>query len=334
VRTLADTGIIGAGAWGTAVAMHLARKGTRVLLWVYEKELLKILEEERENRSYLPGFALPENIEFTGSLDVVAGSANNIIVATPSFALRGTLGAIPHKLRDKRILILTKGFETETLLRMSEVVKDVIGKDAPIAALSGPSFAKELAEGAFTSVVVASGNKELSYHFQRVIHNDNFRIYTSDDIIGVELGGAMKNVMAIGAGVIEGLRLGANTQAAFITRALAEIKRLGKALGAKETTFMGLSGMGDLILTAYGNLSRNRAFGGELAKGRSPADIIRLQKTVVEGYYTIKAAYNLARASRIEMPITEELFKIVYEGKRLDASLNEIKTRVLKEEDT
>ncbi len=331
---MSDIGIIGAGAWGTAVAMHLARKGIRVLLWVYEKDLLNTLKNEQENRLYLPGFALSENIQFTDDLNELVVSTEDIVIATPSFAVRDTLGPISRGLRKKRMLILTKGFETETLLRMSEVVEDLAGREAFIASLSGPSFAKELAEGNFTSVVVASKNRDISHYFQRTIHNDNFRIYTSDDIVGVELGGAMKNVMAIGAGIIEGLKLGTNTQAAFITRALAEIKRLGKALGAKETTFMGLSGMGDLILTAYGNLSRNRAFGAELAKGRSPEDIIHLQKTVVEGYYTIKAAHNLATTSGIEMPITEELYKIVYGGKSLEASLNEIKMRVLKEEDT
>jgi glycerol-3-phosphate dehydrogenase (NAD(P)+) len=328
-----DIGMIGAGAWGTAVAIHLARKGLRVLLWAYEKELYQTLRTKRENNLYLPSFLLPNSMDFTDSLEALVGSAEDIVIATPSFATRATIAPVSRALTDKNILILTKGFETETLLRMSEVVADTIGRSSRIAALSGPSFAKEVAEGAFTSVVVSSEDHDLSNHLQRTIHSDNFRVYTSRDIIGVELGGAMKNVMAIGAGIIEGLRLGSNTRAAFITRALAEIKRLGKALGAKETTFMGLSGMGDLILTAYGNLSRNRAFGVELARGARPADVISMQKTVVEGYYTIKAAYSLAVNSHIEMPITQELYRIAYEGKSLEASLAEIKTRVLKEED-
>jgi len=328
-----NIGMIGAGAWGTAVAMHLARKGLRVLLWAYEKDLCETLRAKRENSLYLPSFLLPDSMDFTDSLETLVASSEDIVIATPSFAVRTTITPISQMLRGRNILILTKGFEIETLLRMSEVVEETVGKDSRIAALSGPSFAKEVAEGAFTSVVVSSRDHELSYYFQRTIHGDNFRVYTSRDIIGVELGGAMKNVMAIGAGIIEGLGLGSNTRAAFMTRALAEIKRLGKALGAKETTFMGLSGMGDLILTAYGNLSRNRAFGVELAGGRKPEDIIRTQNTVVEGYYTIKAAYTLALKSGIEMPITQELYRISYEGRRLDASLNEIKTRVLKEED-
>ena len=331
--TVYDTGIIGAGAWGTAVASHLARKGQSVLVWVYEKDLYDTLKTVRENTSYLPGFTLPRNMDFTDSLERLAGSAQDIIIATPSFATRTTIARASGQLGDKNILLLTKGFEADTYLRMSEVVEESIGSVSRIAALSGPSFAKEVAQGAFTSVVVSSKNPDLSHYFQKKIHDDNFRVYTSRDIIGVELGGALKNVMAIGAGIIDGLKLGTNAQAAFITRALAEITRLGKAFGAKETTFMGLSGIGDLILTAYGNLSRNRAFGEELATGKKPDEIIGAQKTVVEGYYTIKAAHALAEKSGIEMPITRELYRIVYEGKSLEASLREIKTRVLKEED-
>ena len=328
-----NIGVIGAGAWGTAVAMHLARKGLRVLVWAYEPELCHILASKRENTFYLPSYTLPDSMDFTDSLEALVESAEDIVIATPSFATRTTIAPVLRALKDKNILILTKGFETETLLTMSEVVKETVGPDSRVAVLSGPSFAKEVAEGAFTSVVVSSEDHDLSNYLQRTVHGDNFRVYTSRDVIGVELGGAMKNVMAIGAGIIEGLGLGSNTRAAFITRALAEIKRLGKARGAKETTFMGLSGMGDLILTAYGNLSRNRAFGAELARGKRPEEIIRMQKTVVEGYYTIKAAYTLAVNSDIEMPITRELYRISYEGKSLEASLNEIKTRVLKEED-
>ena len=328
-----DIGMIGAGAWGTAVAMHLARKGLKVLLWVYEPELCHVLTAERENRLYLPSFTIPDTVAYTQSLSTLVDESRDVVIATPSFAVRNIIGPLSGDLTHKKILILTKGFETGTYLRMSQVTKEVVGPGAQVAVLSGPSFAMEVAAGAFTSVVVSSGNHELSRYFQETVHGDDFRVYTSRDLIGVELGGAMKNVMSIGAGIIEGLRLGTNTQAAFITRALAEIKRLGKALGAKDTTFMGLSGVGDLILTAYGSLSRNRAFGVELAKGFGPEEIIQRQKTVVEGYYTIKAAYTLAENSGIEMPITRELYRIVYEGKSLERSLAEIKTRVLKEED-
>ncbi|HEY3276034.1 MAG TPA: NAD(P)H-dependent glycerol-3-phosphate dehydrogenase [Syntrophorhabdaceae bacterium] len=328
-----DVGIIGAGAWGTAVAMHLARKGLTVLLWAYEKDLCETLRITRENSLYLPSFTLPRGIDFTDDLPTLARSVPDIVVAAPSYAVRSVLAPITGLMKEKHVLILTKGFETETLMPISKVVEEAVGGEFSAAVLSGPSFAREVADGAFTSVVISSRNDVLSHYLQKRIHDDNFRVYTSRDVTGVELGGAMKNVMAIGAGIIDGLNLGTNTKAAFITRALAEIKRLGKALGAKETTFMGLSGMGDLILTAYGNLSRNRAFGMELAAGKKADHIISTQKTVVEGYYTIKAAHALAGKWDIEMPITNELYKIVYEGKDLAVSFREIKTRVLREED-
>ena len=333
-RTRLKIGVIGAGAWGTAFSMHLARKGYEVLLWVFEKDLFKILKKEKENSYYLPGFSLPAQIYFTDNLSELADYSNDIVIATPSFALKETIEKIsPRPFLNKNLLILTKGFETKTLLRMSEVVENCLGKkNAGIAVLSGPSFAKEVAMGAFTSVVVASKHGGLSSYFQKDMNDDNFRIYTSKDIVGVELGGAMKNVMAIGAGIIEGLALGTNTQAAFITRALAEIKRLGNALGAEETTFMGLSGIGDLMLTSYGQLSRNRMFGVELSQGKKPEDIIKSQNTVVEGYYTIKAAYRFSKTLNVEMPITEELHKVLFEGKNLRASLSDIKSRALKEE--
>jgi glycerol-3-phosphate dehydrogenase (NAD(P)+) len=334
-NTKLKIGVIGAGAWGTAFSMHLVRKGYNVLLWVFEKELYEILKKEKINKYYLKGFPLPAQINFTDNLSELADYSNDIVIATPSFALKETIKKIsPQSFLNKNILILTKGFETETLSRMSEVVENFLGKkNSRIAVLSGPSFAKEVALGGFTSVVVASKQSNLSSYFQKHIHSDNFRIYTSKDIVGVELGGAMKNVMAIGAGIIEGLELGTNTQAAFTTRALAEIKRLGKAIGAKETTFMGLSGIGDLMLTSYGQLSRNRVFGVDLSKGKRPEDIIKSQNTVVEGYYTIKAAYKLSKMLNIEMPITEELHKIVFEGKHLETSLQDIKSRAFKEED-
>ncbi len=327
--------IIGAGAWGTAFAIHLARKGFDVLLWVYEKELCDILNSKRKNEFYLPGFVLPDKISFTDRLNDIEEFSKNIVLATPSFALRNTVRQIAgYNLSDRNFLLLTKGLEISTLLRMSQVAEEELSyKDSNVAVLSGPSFAEEVARGTFTSVVVSSSNKGLSFNFQKLIHSDNFRVYTSEDLTGVELGGAMKNVMAIGAGIIEGLQLGTNTQAAFITRAIAEIKRLGRALGAKETTFMGLSGIGDLMLTSYGKLSRNRWFGTELAKGKNSESIIKEQKKVVEGYYTISAAYTFSKRFDIEMPITEELYKIVYEGKDLKTSLNDIKKRALKEED-
>jgi glycerol-3-phosphate dehydrogenase (NAD(P)+) len=327
-------GVIGAGAWGTAFAIHLARTGKKVLLWAYEKELLADLRERRENTLFLPGFELDSTIDYTNDLQEAVDFADTVVVATPSFALRDTLTPLGPRLSDKRILILTKGIERSTLKLMNEVVEEITGSTGEtIATLSGPSFALEVARGLFTAAVVASRNMDLSFHLQEHIHSDYFRVYRVDDITGVELGGALKNVMAIGSGIIEGLGFGTNTQAAFTTRALAEIKRLGLALGARETTFMGLSGMGDLILTSYGRLSRNRVFGMELAKGRGSADVIASQKTVVEGYYTINAAHHLAARLGVPMPITEELYHIVYEGKDITVSLKDIIKREFKKED-
>lgn len=327
-------GVMGAGAWGTAFAIHLARQGHRLLLWVYEPDLCDTLNKTRENTLYLPSFTLPKQIAFTNNLEDLIHFSNDIVVAVPSFALRKTLEkASPHSLRLKNILILTKGFEEKTLLRMSEVVSEFVGHEDSLAVLSGPSFAKEVAQGSFTSVVVASPAGEVSKYFQNITHSQNFRVYTGEDVIGLEVGGAMKNVMAIGAGIIEGLKLGTNTQAAFVARSLAEIKRLGKAMGAKETTFMGLSGIGDLILTCYGGLSRNRSFGIELSKGRAADAIIKGQRQVVEGYYTVNASYALSKKLHVDMPITEELYRIVFESKELHTSLADITSRGFKGEE-
>ena len=328
-----DAAVLGAGAWGTAVALRLAKKGRNVLLWAYEPDLVAIIRETRENSFYLPGVVLPETIDVTNDLQRAGVSSDIVIMATPSFALRATVTQIAATLKNRRILILTKGLETDSLLRMSQVVEELIGSDTAIAVLSGPSFAREVAGSAFTSVVVASKRMDLARFFQELTHGESFRVYTNDDMTGIEIGGALKNVMAVGAGIIQGLQLGSNTLAAYITRALAEIKRLGKALGARETTFMGLSGIGDLILTCTGPLSRNRLFGIELSKGRKAADIVTSQRTVVEGYYTIDAAYRLSRSLEIEMPITEEIYKITYEGKDLRASIEDITRRDYKEED-
>lgn len=326
--------VIGAGAWGTAFAIHCARIGIEVMLRAYEKELVPEMERTRQNTAFLPGFTMPDAVRFTNSIDDALDFAGTVIIATPSFALRDTLTPFGSKLSAKRVLILTKGIERSTFKLMNEVVEEITGSNGEnIAALSGPSFAKEVALGLFTAAVVASKNITFSHSLQQELHSDYFRVYRIDDIAGVELGGALKNVMAIGSGIIDGLHFGTNTQAAFTTRALAEIKRLGRALGAREATFMGLSGMGDLILTSYGNLSRNRLFGMELASGRRSSDIIASQKTVVEGYYTINAAYNLAQKLHVDMPITEELYRIVYENKDIESSLRDIIKREFKTED-
>lgn len=326
-----DAAVIGAGAWGTAFAVHLARTGKKSLLWVYEPDLLDIIAQERINTYYLPDYRLPDTIECTSDLGQAADSCADVIIAVPSFALRSIMQSAREALQGKRLLLLTKGLERGTFLRVSQIAHEALGPDVQVAVLSGPSFAQEVVESSFTSVVVASSDRDLSLHFQLFTHTDTFRVYTTDDVVGVELGGAMKNVMAIGAGIIQGLHLGDNTLAAYITRALAEVKRLGQAMGARETTFMGLSGIGDLILTCTGPLSRNRAFGIELIT-RKPEEILTSQKTVVEGYYTTDAAYSLAKSLSVEMPITEELYRIIYDGKDIITSIGDIQKRDIKEE--
>lgn len=326
-------GVVGAGAWGTAFAIHLARQGHQVLLWVYEPDLFQRLKKTRENAMYLPSFSLPRMIDATNDLEMLCHFSDDIVVATPSFALRTTMEKMGSLLSRKRLLLLTKGFEDGTLFRMSEVVREMSGNAHTVAVLSGPSFAKEVAQGVFTSVVISSKDNATAKHFQSIVHSQNFRVYTSEDLTGTEVGGAMKNVMAIGAGIIEGLALGTNTLAAFVTRGLAEIKRLGKAMGAKETTFMGLSGMGDLILTCYGGLSRNRAFGIELSRGQKAIDVIKNQRQVVEGYYTINASHILAQRLAIEMPITDQLYRIIFEDKDLMTAITDITARGLKDEE-
>ncbi|MCS7280072.1 MAG: NAD(P)-dependent glycerol-3-phosphate dehydrogenase [Desulfobacterota bacterium] len=327
--------VIGAGAWGTAFSIHLAKLKKEVCLWIYERDLFEIIGIKRENTFYLPGFILPDDVKLTYELDYAANYSENIVFAVPSYALRKVMEKMGKEaLKDKNILILTKGLEAETCKRMSEVAEEILMDSGErIAVLSGPSFAREVASGVFTSVVIASQNKDCAKYFQRLAHGLNLRVYTSDDVVGVELGGALKNVMAIGAGIIQGLSLGTNTLSAYITRALAEMKRFGKAFGAKESTFMGLSGVGDLILTSFGPLSRNRYFGMEIAKGKSPKEVLESQKGVIEGYYTLFAVYNLSQRMKIEMPITSELYQIVYEGKSIEDSIKHIKEREMKEEE-
>lgn len=328
-----NVGVIGAGAWGTAFSIQLAGKGHHVLMWAYEPELPDLVEKTGENQLFLAGITLPQGIDVTNNLQKVIDFSEEIIIATPSFALRPTLEGVAGGLSNKKILILTKGLEKPTFLTVSQVASSVLGDAARVAVLSGPSFAVEVAKKMFTSVVVASADKKLSLFFQDMCHDERFRVYTTGDVTGVELGGALKNVMAIGAGIIEGLGLGHNTLAAYITRALAEIKRLGARLGARETTFMGLSGMGDLILTCNGPLSRNRAFGVELAGGKSAREIIQSKRVVVEGFHTIDAAYSLSQKLGVEMPITEELYRVVHENKDIKASFDDICRRAIREEE-
>ncbi len=327
--------VIGAGNWGTALSLTLANLGHSVRLWAYEKEVVESIRARRENELFMPGIRLPESILPTGDLTEALEKAEFLLTAVPSHVCRVLYEQmLPHLQPEMIIVSATKGIEAERLMRMSEVIRSVIGKrfHPRIAALSGPSFAKEVALGSPTAVVVASLEREAAKAIQTTFSSPTLRLYTSSDVVGVELGGAVKNVIAIAAGVIEGLKLGHNPTAALITRGLAEITRLACACGARRETLAGLAGMGDLVLTCTGDLSRNRTVGVELGKGRKLSEIIGAMRMVAEGVRTTSATVSLAARLGVEMPITRQVHRIL-EGdvSPLDA-IRELMERTLKDE--
>jgi len=327
--------IIGAGNWGTALAATLARLNHTVVLWAYEPEVVASLRSHRENELFLPGVKLPESIAATGDLAEALEGAEIVVTVMPSHVCRTLYERmLPHLRADMLFVSATKGIETETLMRMSEVVRDVVGKRFPLrlAALSGPSFAKEVLRGDPTAVVIASTDRAAAQTVQRDFSSRTLRLYTSSDVVGVELGGAVKNVIAIAAGVVEGLRLGHNPTAALITRGLAEMTRLACACGGRRETLAGLAGMGDLVLTCHGELSRNRQVGVELGRGRKLAEILSSMRMVAEGVKTTAATVALAAKHHVEMPITREVERLL-EGKVPPReAIQELMGRTLKDE--
>src|SRR5665213_4202331 len=308
--------ILGAGAWGTALALSLARRGGhQIVLWSHSAPLAEQLNEAGENLPYLPCFTLPADIQVTSDLPGAIFEANILLCVTPSQHLRGIISHIaPLLTRDQIILIASKGLEEATFLRMSQVVASVTNN--PCAVLSGPSFAQEVALGYPTAIVAAAATSALGQIIQREFSSPTLRLYTNDDVAGVELGGALKNVIALAAGVVNGLELGYNSGAALITRGIAEITRLAVACGGRRQTLAGLSGIGDLVLTCTGSLSRNRTVGHALGEGRKLPEILAsLGGKVAEGVLTTRAALGLARQHNIEMPITEQMEQILDEGK-------------------
>jgi glycerol-3-phosphate dehydrogenase (NAD(P)+) len=311
-------GVTGAGAWGTALALLLADKGYDVALWMYEKDLAEETQRTRENRVYLPGFALPPNITVTPSLEEAVRDRRLVLSVVPSHTVRTVSKQFAPYLADNATIVsASKGIEIESLMPLSDVLRQTLPPKFHnrLCFLSGPSFAKEVAQKMPTAVALASYDPEAGKRAQQLMSTPYFRVYTNPDVIGVELGGSVKNVIAIAAGVLEGLGFGYNTMAALLTRGLAEMARLGVALGANPLTFSGLAGMGDLVLTCTGGLSRNRTLGVRLGKGEKLDDIMRGTKTVAEGVRTAKAARELARKNGIEMPIVEEMYRVLYEGK-------------------
>jgi glycerol-3-phosphate dehydrogenase (NAD(P)+) len=327
--------IIGAGSWGTALAIVLAPRFEHVLLWAHEPDLVERMCSTRVNDIFLPGFSLPVNVQPTAALGCALENADVVAGVMPSrFARPLYREMLAHLKPEMRFVSATKGLEQGTLLRMSEVARQVIGEkfEPRIAVLSGPTFAREVAAGEPTAVVIASEDRELAASIQRDFSGPTFRLYASDDPAGVEIGAALKNIIAIGAGICEGLGLGSNTLAALITRGLAEITRLAIALGGRPRTLSGLAGLGDLVLTCNGTLSRNRSVGIELAKGRKLADIISSMTMIAEGVETTGAAVDLARKFQVDMPITEQMGAIL--GGRIlpREAIRELMERALKPE--
>jgi glycerol-3-phosphate dehydrogenase (NAD(P)+) len=320
--------ILGAGAWGTALALSLARRGGHELcLWSHSPALAEQLADAGENLPYLPGFTLPVNIQITSDLPRAIFEADILLCVTPSQHLRGVITHIaPLLTRNQIILSATKGIEETTFLRTAQVVAAVANN--PFAVLSGPSFAQEVAAGMPTAVVVASNHQPVAQIIQRDFTSSTLRVYTNDDVPGVELGGAMKNVIALAAGVANGLNLGYNSSAALITRGIAEMTRLAIACGGRRQTLAGLSGVGDLVLTCTGSLSRNRSVGTELGRGRQLPDILAgLNGKVAEGVGSTAAALGLAARYAVEMPITEQMDAILHHNKSPKEAIRELMSR-------
>jgi glycerol-3-phosphate dehydrogenase (NAD(P)+) len=303
--------VLGAGSWGTALAIQLARCGHRVLLWGRDAEAIARMVAERVNARYLPGIGLPAGIEPVASLDFVRG-ADELLVVVPSHAFRETIAALGPGIQ--RLAWATKGLEEASGRLLHEIAAEILGSDAKLAALSGPTFAAEVARGLPTAITVGSNNSAYADRFAGALHCGAFRAYTSTDLIGVGFGGAVKNVIAIAAGMADGLKLGANSRAALITRGLAEMMRLGQKLGVRTETMMGLAGLGDLILTCTDDKSRNRRFGLGLARGESAAQVAAQIGQVVEGARAAGAVQLLSRRHGVEMPICEQVYDVLHKG--------------------
>lgn len=310
--------VIGAGSWGTTLANLLAKKGAPVRLWAYEDEVVEAVNTRHVNPLFLEDVPLDPRLTATGDLEEAVREATVVVAVTPSQHLRAVVGRAASALGDDVLVVsASKGIETRTLKTMAEVLDDILPPALAASAsfLSGPSFAAEVAREEPTAVAVASRSPEAAERTQELFQTAYFRVYTNRDVIGVELGGALKNIMAIASGMVAGLGLGHNATAALITRGLAEMSRLGVALGANPLTFAGLAGMGDLILTCTGGLSRNRSVGVELGRGRSLEEILAEMKMVAEGVETTRAAFDLARRTGVEMPLVEEVHAVLFEGR-------------------
>lgn len=326
-------GCIGAGSWGTTLAVYLAGQGHRTLLWPHNSEQYAALCRDRENRRYLPGIPFPESLEIVEEVSLLR-DASCLVNATPTQFIRSTVGPLAGLVpADTLVVNTSKGIERGTLLRISQLLNQVLGiAPEQIVSLSGPSHAEEVSRNDPAALVAAGVSMEAARKAQDLFNSETLRIYSSTDIIGVELGGALKNVIALCAGIVDGLEFGDNTKAALITRGLSEITRLGVALGAHAETFSGLSGLGDLIVTCTSRHSRNRYVGEQIGKGRGLQEIVAEMKMVAEGVTTAESAWELARRAGVEMPIIDQVHKVLFEGKETRQAINDLMTRTTKRE--
>ncbi len=304
--------IIGAGSWGTAIAILLAKKGCNVKQWVRRQELCDTIKKTKENITYLPGVVLPSNIDMSSDLDYCCKGSDILVIATPSHTVREVVKSIkPYTSKEQIIVDLAKGIENESLMRMSEIIEETLPSNK-IVVLSGPCHAEEVARDIPTAIVSSARERKTAEYIQDVFMTPKFRVYTNPDMVGVELGGALKNIIAIGAGMNDGLGFGDNTKAAIMTRGIDEISRLGERMGAHKITFAGLSGIGDLIVTCTSMHSRNRRAGIAIGEGKSLEEVLGATNMVVEGVKTTKSAYELACKMGVDMPITQEIYNVLY----------------------
>lgn len=309
--------ILGSGSYGTALAISFSRNGSPVHLWSHNETHIEQMQQERQNRRFLAGIDFPEKLHLESDLAKTIQASQDILIVVPSHAFNETLLAIkPYLQPHHRLVWATKGLERNSGRLLQNVVEEILGTTYPLAVLSGPTFAKELAQGLPTAITLASADQQFAQQLQQRIHcSKNFRVYLNHDMVGVQLGGAIKNVIAIGAGISDGMGFGANARTALITRGIAEISRLGVVMGANPTTFMGMSGLGDLVLTCTDNQSRNRRFGLMLGQGVSAQAAMDEIGQIVEGFYNTKEAYLLAQRQGVEMPISEQIYQMLFCGK-------------------
>ena len=328
-------GVIGAGGWGIALAKVLADKGEKATLWCHGQDSFQELQRTRESSAYLAGITLPPTVSITRSMAEAVAGRYLIICAVPSHAVREVMAqAEPHCARESRIVCAAKGLEEESLKTMGEVLSDIFGASRPHAFLSGPTFALEVARGLPAAVTVASEDEATAKLVQETLRTPNFRVYTSRDVIGVQMGGIVKNIIAIAAGISDGLGLGQNARAALITRGLAEMTRLAGRMGADPLTLAGLPGLGDMVLTCAGDLSRNRKVGLAIAQGQSLREIVTGTKTVAEGIRNTRSVFLLSRRLDVEMPIVEQMFHVLYENKKAANAVRDLLLRSVKAENS